>query len=135
MRNIYILYFRIQGSCLFTEPIASSNLLVNVAFLRTRIEQIDVFIGQEEIDEIWITFPDPFLKKSKKNRRLTSHGFINRYRKILKKGGRIHLKTDSEELFAYSMEVIQNDRNLTLRYSNPSIYERPLINPDLEILW
>ena len=71
---------------------AIANQLVHVAFLRTRIEQIDLFFAPEEVNEIWITFPDPFLRKSKANRRLTSTAFLDRYQRILKRGGTIHLK-------------------------------------------
>ena len=65
-----------------------------MAFLRTRIEQINLFFAIDEVDEIWITFPDPFLRKSKSNRRLSSLQFLNRYKDILKNGGIIHLKTE-----------------------------------------
>lgn len=72
----------------------------NVAFLRTHIEMIDSFFGPSEIDEIWITFPDPQMKKVRK--RLTSTRFTELYRRILKTGGIVHLKTDSPFLFTYT---------------------------------
>lgn len=77
----------------------------NVAFLRTRAEFIERFFGKDEIDEIWITFADPQPKKDKK--RLTSPRFIEHYRNILKKGGIMHLKTDSDILYEYTMEQIE----------------------------
>lgn len=74
--------------------------MTNVAFLRTHIEMIDSFFGPGEVDEIWITFPDPQMKKVRK--RLTSTRFIDLYRHILRPGGIIHLKTDSPFLFTYT---------------------------------
>ena len=72
---------------------ARDNGLTNVAFLRTGIELLDNFFAPGEVDEIWITFPDPQMKKVRK--RLTGTTFMNLYRKVLKPGGRINLKTDS----------------------------------------
>ena len=112
---------------------ALEEKLNNIAFLRTRIEHISDFFQPEEIDEIWITFPDPFLKKSKSNRRLTSPFFLDRYRKILKKGGIVHLKTDSPELYEFSWEVISEDKRCKILYSNNDIYSGKLDFPDLDI--
>lgn len=83
---------------------ALENKIHNSGFLRARIEMISSFFAKDEIDQIWITFPDPQLKKPGK--RLTSPAFMNRYRTFLKKGGVIHLKTDSTELYDYTMSVI-----------------------------
>jgi len=105
----------------------------NVAFLRTRIEHIDDFFKPEEIDQIWITFPDPFLKKSKANRRLTSPYFIDKYRKFLKKKGIVHLKTDSPELYDFTMNVISKDKWCHIIYNNDDIYSTELDFPELEI--
>lgn len=85
---------------------ALENKLENVAFLRTDIRQIHHFFAEEEVDEIWITFPDPFRKKRQAKNRLTSAGFIDRYRKILKKGGLIHVKSDSDTIYEYTREVL-----------------------------
>lgn len=79
--------------------------LENVAFCRTKIDFITNCFEENEIDEIWLTFSDPQPKKP--NKRLTSPPFIERYRKILKKGGIIHLKTDSDILFEYTEEQIK----------------------------
>ena len=79
----------------------------NVMFLRTRIDFINNFFDANEVDEIWLTFSDPQPKKARK--RLTSSLFINRYRKFLKKGGKIHLKTDSHILFEFTEEDIKNN--------------------------
>ncbi len=80
--------------------------LSNVGFLRTRIEFIESFFGPGEVDEIWITFPDPQLKKGREKKRLTAPGFLARYARFLRPGGTIHLKTDSRELHDFTREVI-----------------------------
>lgn len=107
--------------------------LSNLAFLRTRIENINSFFGAEEIDEIWITFPDPFLRDSKSNRRLTSAPFLDRFRKILKKDGIVQLKTDSPELYDFTLETIAADNRCNLLYTNDDIYASPLIDEALNI--
>ena len=79
--------------------------LPNVAFLRTNIEFITDFFAADEVDEIWITFCDPQMKKATK--RLTSTYFMQRYHKIMKPNGIIHLKTDSPFLYTYTMEMLR----------------------------
>ena len=79
--------------------------LSNVAFLRTQIEFITEFFSADEIDEIWITFCDPQMKKASK--RLTSTYFMQRYQKIVKPNGIIHLKTDSPFLYTYTTEMLK----------------------------
>lgn len=78
----------------------------NIAFLRTKIDFIECCFEENEVDEIWLTFSDPQPKK--KNKRLTSPIFINRYKKILKEGGIIHMKTDSDLLFEYTEQQIKS---------------------------
>jgi tRNA (guanine-N7-)-methyltransferase len=80
----------------------------NVAFLRTRIDFITDYFAENEIDEIWLTFSDPQRKKPRK--RLTSPLFIERYQQILKPGGLIHLKTDSELLFEFTLDEIAKNK-------------------------
>lgn len=109
---------------------ALQNQITNAAFLRTRIEFIEHFFGPSEIAGIWITFPDPF--EGKATRRLTSPPFLDRYRKIMKPGGIIHLKTDSTLLYEYTLDVIHHDPRCKVLYSNPDIYSGPLHFPDLE---
>ncbi len=111
--------------------IALDEKLENVAFLRTRIEQIALFFDPGEVEEIWITFPDPFLRKSKANRRLTSPNFLKTYRKILKPGGLIHLKTDEPNLFAYTLEVLAEEKEVAILYQDDDIYAKPLPIPEL----
>lgn len=107
--------------------------LKNVAFLRTRIEQIALFFEKNEVDEIWITFPDPFLRDSKANRRLTSAMFLGQYRKILKPGGLVHLKTDEPNLYDFTLETLAAQRDYSLQYHDDDIYAKPLPMPELEI--
>jgi tRNA (guanine-N7-)-methyltransferase len=113
--------------------IALDEGLQNVAFLRTRIEQITCFFAPEEISEIWITFPDPFLKDSKSNRRLTAAPFLNAYRKILKKDGIIHLKTDSPELYEFTLETLKEEPQVQVLYRHFNIYNQALLFPELEL--
>jgi tRNA (guanine-N7-)-methyltransferase len=79
--------------------------LTNVAFIRRHISGIEHLFAKNEVDEIWITFPDPHLREGTAKRRLTSPEFIARYSKILRPGGIIHLKTDDETLYNYSLSV------------------------------
>ena len=79
--------------------------MTNVAFLRTNIEFLTTFFAPDEVDEIWITFCDPQMKKATK--RLTSTYFMHRYQQILKPNGLIHFKTDSPFLYTYTMEMLR----------------------------
>ncbi len=81
--------------------------LNNVGFLRTRIELINSFFALDEIDEIWITFPDPQMKKRRANKRLTSSVFLKKYQLLLKDNGIVHLKSDSTFLYEYTLELIK----------------------------
>ncbi len=107
--------------------------LNNAAFLRTRIEQISHFFAPEEVSEIWITFPDPFLRDSKVNRRLTCARFLDRYRQILAPQGFIHLKTDSPELYEFTLETLAEDKGSELLYQDDDIYSKPLPDEVLDI--
>jgi tRNA (guanine-N7-)-methyltransferase len=95
--------------------------LKNVAFLRVPIGLIEHCFDNEEVDEIWITFPDP-QPQSRVSKRLTSPRFINRYLKIIKSHGIIHLKTDDDDLFNYTLEVIKSF-NFTLLECNHDVYK------------
>jgi tRNA (guanine-N7-)-methyltransferase len=81
----------------------------NAAFLRTRIEFINSFFGEDEVEEIWITFPDPHPGKRNSNKRLTSPWFLNTYRNFLRNNGIIHLKTDNSELFEYTKNLAERN--------------------------
>ena len=83
--------------------------ITNVGFLRIQIERIEYFFAPDEVSEIWITFPDPQPKYKTEPKRLTSLDFINRYRKILKPGGTIHLKTDNKPLHDYTLGILKQE--------------------------
>ena len=85
---------------------ATQHLLKNVAFLRIQIDRLTDFFATEEVDEIWITFPDPQLRISKSKKRLTHPKFLRLYYQVLKPGGKIHLKTDSPDLYRFTKKVI-----------------------------
>ncbi len=93
--------------------------LTNVAFLRTNIEIIDRFFGQDEVREIWLTFSDPQMKNPRK--RLTSTFFMNRYRHFLQDRGVIHLKTDSNFLFTYTSYMVDVN-HLPLLFRTEDLY-------------
>lgn len=84
---------------------ANRDNLKNVGFLRTNIELLPRFFAPDEVDEIWITFPDPQMKKATK--RLTSSYFLQRYQSCMREGGIIHLKTDSPFLYQYTRELVR----------------------------
>lgn len=112
--------------------IALEEKLDNAAFLRTRIEQVDLFVAPDEISEIWITFPDPFLENSKINRRLTSPRFIEKYRRFLRPGGLCHLKTDDPTLYQYTLETLHNLPGAQILYHDDDIYAKTLPIPELD---
>ena len=95
--------------------------IANAGFLRTRIEFIDSLFAEGEVSEIWITFPDPQLKTRRAAKRLTSPEFLTRYAHLLAPDGRIHLKTDSQHLYAYTQAVIAHF-GLPCSVANPDIY-------------
>ena len=95
----------VKGARIWTgAKIAVDENLNNVAFIRTRIDFIEGCFAENEIDEIWITFPDPQPQKGRERKRLTNSLFLSRYMKFLKPGGLIHLKTDNTDFFRFSLE-------------------------------
>lgn len=98
--------------------------LTNVAFLRTQIELIDLCFGENEINEIWITFPDPQIKFKRMKHRLTNPGFLRKYQHILTPEGVIHLKTDSKFLHGYTLGLLQ-EGNHEILYTHHNIYKNP----------
>lgn len=111
--------------------VAEKNLK-NAAFLRTRIEQISLFFDHQEIDEIWITFPDPFTRASKENKRLTSRAFLQRYKPLLKQGAVLHLKTDDEGLYLFTLEELKNFDGAEILYHHDDIYASELPFQELQ---
>jgi tRNA (guanine-N7-)-methyltransferase len=121
----------IKGARMWTgAKLSVEKGLKNVAFLRTDIEMLSYFFAQNEVSEIWLTFPDPQMKKAGK--RLTSSKFLDIYKKFLKTDGIIHLKTDSNFMYAYTL-AIATENNLPLLYSTADLYASKVENPLLNI--
>lgn len=121
----------IKGARLYTgAKQALAKGLKNVAFLRTNIEAIDRFFAPGEVAEIWLTFPDPQMKKT--SRRLTSSFFLERYRRILQPNGIIHLKTDSNFQFTYTSELVHLNEFEILSETR-DLYESEYLNDLLQI--
>ncbi len=93
----------------------------NVAFIRTRIEFIHSFFGPGEVEEIWLTFPDPQLKKRRNKKRLTAARFLNLYREFLVDGGTVHLKTDNAVLYRYTLDLVRAN-DLPLDFATEDLY-------------
>ena len=93
----------------------------NICFIRTNIDLIGNLFSDSEIDEIWITFPDPQIKIQRKKHRLINEFYLGLYKRILKKDGVIHLKTDSEFLHGYTLGLIESNE-IELIHSNHDIY-------------
>ena len=108
---------RIWSAVTITEKLG----LNNIAFIREQIDKIDEYFEPNEVDEIWITFADPFPKKADQKRRLTSTKFLPLYKKILKKNGIINLKTDSDILYEYTKEVLAEFSSIILK-DYPDVY-------------
>ena len=104
----------------------------NVAFLRTRIEFIEYCFAKSEVDEIWITFPDPQIKKKRAKNRLTHPLFLERYSNILQDKGLIHLKTDSQFLHGYTLGIIEGHQH-HLEDAEHDIYNAILQRDNMEI--
>lgn len=97
----------IKGARLWQAATAAQEAdLVNVRFLRAGIEELGDFFDDHTIEEIWLTFPDPFPKQTKRKHRLTSPRYLKLFKRLLRTGGRIHLKTDDSNLFEYTLETI-----------------------------
>jgi len=121
----------IKGNRIWTGAKAALQQgLNNAAFLRTSIELLYHFFEKGEVSEIWITFPDPFLRNSKSKKRLTSPYFLAVYQKVLADGGLIHLKTDSDPLYEFTLKTIEGEK-AKLNERVDDVYEE---QPDNEIL-
>jgi tRNA (guanine-N7-)-methyltransferase len=113
----------IKGARIWTGArYAADNNLKNVAFIRARIEFITSFFARNEINEIWLTFPDPQLKKRRNKKRLTGSIFLGMYRQFLTDGGIIHLKTDNKDLFEYTRKLVLHNK-FRLIYETEDLYK------------
>lgn len=108
---------------------AIENKMDNVAFIRTRVDYVEGCFAAGEIDEIWITFPDPQPQQSRVRGRLTNMMFLKRYKSILKDGGIINLKTDAASFYEYTLEVIAENK-LNLLDSTNNLYLDPATRPE-----
>jgi len=111
---------------------ALQNNLLNVAFLRTKIDQVAEYFSQNEVAEIWITFPDPQLRKSKAKKRLTHPKFLRLYEQFLVPNGLIHLKTDSPDLYQFTKLVIEL-YGCTVHTDTDNVYQQENIIEELKI--
>ena len=109
--------------------IANKESIKNVAFVRTQIEQSIQYFAKEEVDEIWITFPDPQLRLSEAKKRLTHPQFLRLYQQFLKLGGIVHLKTDSPNLYLFTKTVIEL-YGLTLITATDDVYGTAFMQSD-----
>jgi len=121
----------IKGARLWTGAKDSfEKSMKNVAFLRTNIEMIHYFFAENEVSEIWLTFPDPQMKKVTK--RLTATNFMKSYQQFLKADGLMHLKTDSNFMFTYTCEMVKANHYPVI-FSNDDLYASDLNDPILAI--
>jgi len=106
--------------------------LQNVAFIRSHIDKVTDYFDKNEVDEIWITFPDPQLRDSRAKKRLTYSRFLRLYQQFLKPGGLVHLKTDSPDLYQFTKTVI-NLFDLELLVDHDDAYAQSVISKELQI--
>ena len=106
--------------------------LFNVAFIRSHIDKVTDYFAPGEVSEIWITFPDPQLRGSRAKKRLTHPKFLRLYKKILRKDGLVNLKTDSPDLYQFTLAVI-NLFELELLENTDQVYTQEPIKPELMI--
>ena len=102
---------------------ATEENMPNVAFIRTQIELVDFIFAENEVSEIWITFPDPQIKYKRTKHRMTGDAFLRRYHKILNEEGIMHLKTDSEFMHGYTVGFLHGQGQEVL-YANHDVYRQ-----------
>lgn len=106
--------------------------LRNVGFIRTRALDLPKHFAAGELSEIWITFPDPRPRDRDIKRRLTAPRFLDLYQQLLKPGGLVHLKTDNEGLFDYTLEILQQRPDVTILAFTKDLYATPELLPHAE---
>ena len=102
---------------------AIEDQMPNVAFIRTQIELIEFIFAENEVDEIWITFPDPQIKYKRTKHRLTNAAFLQRYKNVLNNKGVVHLKTDSEFMHGYTLGLLHGLGH-EVEYANHDVYRQ-----------
>ncbi len=113
---------------------AEEASLTNAAFLRLRLLDIDQYVAEAEASHLWITFPDPRPRDRDAKRRVTHDRFLNLYRNILKPNGWVHLKTDNDALFEYSLEVVQTRTDVKDLTHTHDLYASELYGPEQQIV-
>jgi tRNA (guanine-N7-)-methyltransferase len=111
---------------------ALTENLSNAGFLRTQIEQLPAYFSPGEVSEIWITFPDPQLRFSKAKKRLTHPVFLRKYQEVLIPGGRIHLKTDSPDLYRFT-KLVTDFYQCTVHTSSDDVYGNTPVADELQL--
>lgn len=106
---------------------AIADNLSNVAFLRTQIDHLENFFDEDEVDEIWITFPDPHPKSAGHRKRLSGPKFLEIYKKMLKNGGIVHLKTDNIMLFEWTLEMLAQRDDISNLIFTKDLYKSDLL--------
>ncbi len=112
--------------------VAVEQDLDNVVFINGSIEQIETYFDKNEVDEIWITFPDPQPKKS--NKRLTSNIFLKKYKKLLKPGGIVHLKTDDQDLHNFTLSILKANNYAIIKTTDDLYASRLATEPAMQIV-
>ena len=102
---------------------AIEEQMLNVGFIRTQIELIEYVFAENEVDEVWITFPDPQIKYKRTKHRLTNTAFLQRYKTILNTTGVVHLKTDSEFMHGYTLGLLHGLGH-EVQYANHDVYRQ-----------
>jgi tRNA (guanine-N7-)-methyltransferase len=121
----------IKGARLWKGAKEATELsMLNVAFIRTRIEHIRSFFAENEVSEIWITFPDPQPRPSKARKRLSSSRFLNYYQNFIKPNGIVHFKTDSQGLHEYTKALVEQN-NLKIIHCTNNLYNSSIVSPIL----
>lgn len=124
----------IKGDRLYHGAVkAQKRGLTNVAFVREYVQFLTDVFAENEISEIWITFPDPYPRNTKKRKRLSSSFFLDIYRKMIKPGAVVHFKTDADALFDFTMETLEKERAEIL-YLTYDLHSQEYENEDLAIL-
>ena len=123
----------IKGSRIYSgAKIALEENRTNVLFVRAQIDLLSNLFSENEINEIWITFPDPQIKYNRRNKRLTSNSFLKIYKSILSHGGCVNLKTDSLFLHGYTLGLLEA-YDCHIHFSSADIYSLSKIDDRLKI--
>src|SRR5690606_29644366 len=113
----------IKGSRIWKGSVtALAEGLANVAFLRSRIEELDLFFDPGEISELWITFPDPRPRDGDEKKRLTSPRFLDMYKPLIDSQGVVHLKTDNTGLFDYTSDLLEEREDVEVLVRTDDFY-------------